>query len=105
MLTFVEITPERVNKTARIRSSFSLLESGALYVHPDMWMPYKLEAKVFNVLKSNNDDNILDAVQYIPQVIASHGTFIIDDYSEYKVRATFKKFEATRLPVNYRSPM
>lgn len=69
----VEIYPGRRSKNARILDMFKSYQKGELYIHPACRSLAHSEMTSFNPMKTNNIDNILDCVTYMPKVVAEFG--------------------------------
>lgn len=102
LFEFVEIKPERSSKVARIKTMFSQAEQGQTFIHPNVWDRFRHEAKEFNPLKSNNDDNLLDAMHYMPIIFARYGMQIVNAYSEYVEAAALQRFARVQTNSNFR---
>lgn len=74
----VEIYPGTVAKNSRILGMFKEYQRGSVLVHPDLRAEVHAQIVVFNPIKSNNSDDILDLLTYAPKVQAEFGEYIMN---------------------------
>lgn len=81
-----EISPEGMQKNARIRESLRDLLAGKWLLHKDVRSAYIYEVTQWNPLKTQNKDEALDIGAYIFKVMEIHAEFIplmlTDDWQE-----------------------
>lgn len=73
-----EIYPGGTAKNARILGMFKEYQAGEILVHGDLRAEVHAQIVVFNPLKENNQDDILDLLTYAPRVQAEFGEFIVN---------------------------
>lgn len=74
----VEIYPGGTSKNSRILKALKSYAAGELFVGPKAKPLVHNEIAQFNPLKTDNTDNILDLVQYMPKVLEHYGEFIVN---------------------------
>lgn len=74
----VEIYPGGNSKNARILQMFKEYQKGVVVVHTDLRAEVHAQMVVFNPLKTNNSDDILDLLTYAPRVLAEFGEHIVN---------------------------
>ncbi len=72
----VEIYPGGSSKNSRILNMFKSYSAGELFIAPACRAAVHSEILSFNPLKSNNVDNLLDVVTYMPKVVELYGAYI-----------------------------
>lgn len=82
-LNCVDVYSGRVSKNSRILSTFKELVPTTMNPAPTIFLSLRCRAQIitrivqFNPLKTNNVDNLLDCLTYIPTVISSYSEFIM----------------------------
>jgi len=73
------ISPEGMQKNARIRDMLKLLLSGKMLMHRDVRSAAIYQITQWNPLKTNNKDDILDVMAYAPKVLNLYPTELLLD--------------------------
>lgn len=85
-LKVATVTPEGMQKNARIRDSLKLMLQGKLMLHKDTRAAVIYQITQWNPLKTNNKDDILDVCAYAQKVITMYAAdislMIVDGYAE-----------------------
>lgn len=68
VLEMLTVSPERTNKVDRIVGAIEALNEGEFFIHPNLFPQFKSEVTAFDPTKTNNTDNLLDAIHYAPLV-------------------------------------
>ena len=79
-ITVVPMHSGRNSKNSRILGMFKELMAGDTILHNDVRTLVLAQARAFNPLKTDNDDNILDVITYAPRVLT--------EYSEHLLSST-----------------
>lgn len=73
-----EIYPGGFAKNARILAMFKEYQVGNIQAHGDLRAEVHAQMVVFNPMKENNSDDILDLLTYAPRVVAEFGQHIVN---------------------------
>lgn len=72
-------SPGRGSKNTRILHTFSMLKEGSLLIHPDAFTQVKNEGVLFDKMRTNNTDNVLDTLHYAYPVYISNKHMLMDN--------------------------
>lgn len=75
-ITVLPIHSGRAAKTTRILQMFKELMAGDTLLHPSVRTLVLTQARAFNPLKTDNDDNILDVITYAPRVLGEFAQYL-----------------------------
>lgn len=73
----VEIYPGAHSKNSRIISAIRAYAKGDFYIHPSVKALVHTQIQQFNPLKTNNVDDVLDLLVYIPKVLELFGHLVV----------------------------
>lgn len=74
----IEVYPGGFSKNSRILKMLKSYAAGELFIDPEARPLAHLEIVQFNPLRTDNTDNILDCLCYMPKVIEMAGEFIVN---------------------------
>ena len=74
----VEVYPGGTAKNSRILNILKSYAAGELFVHPNARTEVHLQITQFNPLKTDNVDDVLDLLTYMPKVLELYGSYIIN---------------------------
>lgn len=88
------VSPEGMQKNARIRDALKLLLAGKLLLHRDVRSAAIYQISQWNPLKTNNKDDILDVMAYAPKVLNLYPAELLlevtdESFEEDGVQAAF----------------
>ena len=88
LFKILPIEPERRAKNGRILNAFRQLNVGEIICHPDTHTSIIAEGRSYDRLKSDNEDNVLDTVHYVPLIATKFKSVILESYyvSNYRRR-------------------
>jgi len=76
-IEFVEVYSGSQSKNTRILSMMKSYKAGDIYIHQDARAAAHMQMMMFNPLKTNNTDGVLDLLTYMYKVIEMYGEFLI----------------------------
>ena len=74
----VEVYPGGLSKNSRILKALKSYAAGEIFVDPAVKADVHTEITQFNVLRTDNTDNILDLLTYMPKVLEMYGEYIVN---------------------------
>ena len=87
MFKILPVEPERRAKSSRILNAFRQMNVGEIICHPDTHQSIINEGRSYDRLKSDNEDNVLDTVHYVPIIATKYKAIILNSYYESDYRS------------------
>lgn len=92
-IEFLEIYPGTLSKNARIISWLQKYAKGENQIHPDYRPLAHAQITQFNPAKTNNNDGILDCLQYMDKCVEMYG-YLMNSYNVVEMQ----EYAATKIP-------
>lgn len=76
-IEFVEVYSGVKSKNSRILDMMKEYKAGDIYIHPNARAACHIQMMMFNPLKTNNTDGLLDLLTYMNKILEMYGEFLI----------------------------